>query len=135
MKDFDVKKETEKVIEFIRNYIRKGKEYMRKKKSVRLKLITGLILMALLLVVVLTGVIERLYRSRMEEYYSQVAFNQASIAAEYIDGDSIEKYYKLYENGKLEEYLKNEGYSDDAYECAKEYIEEKGKSLVKRSKH
>ncbi|MBR4026144.1 MAG: SpoIIE family protein phosphatase [Lachnospiraceae bacterium] len=67
---------------------------MRKKKSVRLKLITGLILMALLLVVVLTGVIERLYRSRMEEYYSQVAFNQASIAAEYIDGDSIEKYYK-----------------------------------------
>ena len=46
---------------------------------------------------------------------------------------SIEKYYKLYENGKLEEYLKNEGYSDDTYECAKEYIEEKG--LVNRNKH
>ena len=38
-------------------------------------------------------------------------------------GHSIEKYYKLYENGKLEEYLKNEGYSEDACECAKEYIE------------
>lgn len=76
---------------------------MNKKRSVRFKLIIGLISLALALAIILSFVVQGLYRSSMEDYYSQMAFNQASIAAEYIDGDSIEKYYKT---GEKDAYYK-----------------------------
>lgn len=76
---------------------------MNKKRSVRFKLIIGLISLALTLAIILSFVVQGLYRSSMEDYYSQMAFNQASIAAEYIDGDSIEKYYKT---GEKDAYYK-----------------------------
>lgn len=68
---------------------------MKKKWKMRLqpKLVLGMIIMALGLVAALTPAISQLYRARMEEYYSELAFHQASIAAEFIDGDSIRKYY------------------------------------------
>lgn len=50
-------------------------------------------------------------------------------------GYSLEKYYKLYEKGKLEEHLKKEGYTEVECSCVKEYIKEKGPALVKRNKH
>lgn len=76
---------------------------MRKKWNIRLqpKLLLGLVIMATILVAALTPAISWLYRERMEEYYSNLAFQQASIAAEYIDGDTIEKYYL---SGEKDEY-------------------------------
>lgn len=50
-------------------------------------------------------------------------------------GYSMDKYYQLYQDGKLEEHLANEGYTELACKRAKEYIEEKGPTLVKRNKH
>lgn len=49
-------------------------------------------------------------------------------------GYSAEKYYKLYQKEELEESLAKEGYTEYACECAKEYIEEKGPTLIKRNK-
>ena len=81
-----------------------------KKRSVQFKLTAGLILMALVLAVALTVVVANLYRARMEEYYSDIAYNQACIAAEHIDGDTIEKYYKT-------------GEKDEYYEEIRQYLE------------
>ena len=50
-------------------------------------------------------------------------------------GYDLQRYYKLYEKGKLEKCLKNEGYTELECESAKEYIEEKGPTLVKRNRH
>jgi len=65
------------------------------------KLLLGLVIMAVVLVLGLAPSISHLYRVRMEEYYTALAFNQASITAEYIDGDKIEKYYQT---GEKDEY-------------------------------
>lgn len=69
---------------------------MKKKWKIGLrpKLVLGLITMAAILLASLTPAISALYRVRMEEYYSRIAFQQASIAADFIDGDRIEQYYK-----------------------------------------
>ena len=68
---------------------------MKKAWKIRLqpKLLLGLVAMAAILVMILAPSIARLYRARMEEYYSRLAFDQASIAAELIDGDRVEQYY------------------------------------------
>ena len=68
---------------------------MKKAWKIRLqpKLLLGLVVMAAILVMILAPSIARLYRARMEEYYSRLAFDQASIAAELIDGDRVEQYY------------------------------------------
>ena len=68
---------------------------MKKAWKIRLqpKLLLGLVLMAAILVMTLAPSIAGLYRARMEEYYSKLAFDQASIAAELIDGDCVEQYY------------------------------------------
>ena len=73
------------------------------KMKVRLqpKLILGLVAMAVVLLVSLTLVVTTLYRRRMEEYFSKIAFDQASIAAELIDGDAVRRYY---ETGQKDEY-------------------------------
>ena len=78
-----------------------------RKRSVQFKLTVGLIIMALVLAVALTFVVAKLYRARMEEYYSNIAYNQACIAAEYIDGDTIEKYYKTGEKDEYYEEVRN----------------------------
>ena len=67
------------------------------------KLLLGLVVMAALLILILTPAISRLYRVRMEEYYSTLAFDQATIAAELIDGDSIQRYY---ETGEKDDYYR-----------------------------
>ena len=68
---------------------------MKKTGKFRLqpKLLLGLVTMAAVLAVALIPAITGLYRMRMEEYYQNLAFNLASAAAEYIDGDSIQNYY------------------------------------------
>ena len=57
------------------------------------KLLLGLVAMAAILVMILAPSIARLYRTRMEEQYSKLAFGQASVAADLIDGDRVEQYY------------------------------------------
>lgn len=66
---------------------------LRKKRHLQAKLILGLVVMAMALLAVLTPAIGQLYRVWMEEHYSKFAFSQASIAAEYIDGDRVRQYY------------------------------------------
>lgn len=73
------------------------------------KLMLGLVAMAALLMLVLTPIISRIYRGHMEEFYSDLAFDQASIASNVIDGDSIEKYYIT-------------GEKDDYYEEVRQYL-------------
>lgn len=58
------------------------------------KLLLGLVLMAAVLMAVLIPAIAELYRGRMEDYYTKLAFDQASIAAQIIDGDKIAGYYQ-----------------------------------------
>ena len=57
------------------------------------KLLLGLVVMAVVLLLSLTIVVVTLYRSQMEELYGNIAFNEAEIAAQVIDGDSILRYY------------------------------------------
>ena len=64
-----------------------------RKRHLQSELLLGLAVMAALLVAVLAPAISELYRNRMEEYYTNLAFAQASIAADYIDGDRIAQYY------------------------------------------
>ena len=78
-------------------------------RSLQPKLILGLVLMSVALTAVLITAIAQMYRSRMEDYYSQVAFDQASIAAQVIDGDRIAGYYAT-------------GEKDDYYEEIREYL-------------
>ena len=68
---------------------------MKKVWKIRLqpKLLPGLVAMAAILVMILAPSIARLYRTRMEEQYSKLAFGQASVAADLIDGDRVEQYY------------------------------------------
>ena len=73
------------------------------------KLLLGLVIMAVVLVGTLTPAISRLYRGHMERYYSDLAFDQASIAAQLIDGDSIARYYLT-------------GEKDEYYEQARQYL-------------
>ncbi|MCI8726737.1 MAG: SpoIIE family protein phosphatase [Hungatella sp.] len=65
------------------------------------KLILGLVVMAMVLLLSLTLVVTTMYRRRMEEYFSKIAFDQASVAAEIIDGDAVRRYY---ETGKKDAY-------------------------------
>lgn len=75
----------------------------KKKHGIRLqpKLLIGLILVAAVLIITLTTTVVVLYRRQMEARYVKTAFDQATIAAHVIDGDSIKKYYTT---GKKDEY-------------------------------
>ena len=85
---------------------------MKKRWKIRLqpKLLLGLITMAAILGLTLAPAVSQLYRTRMEEYYSQLAFGQASIAAQLIDGDRIETYYR-------------QGTKDDYYHKIHRYLQ------------
>ena len=61
------------------------------------KLLVGLVGMAAVLMAALTPALAGLYRDRMEDYYTTLAFDQAAIAARIIDGDSIDRYYRTEE--------------------------------------
>ncbi len=65
----------------------------KRKRHLQAKLLLGLVSMAGLLILVLTPTVSELYRSRMEEYYTNLAFAQATVAADLIDGDRIGQYY------------------------------------------
>ncbi|MDR1377730.1 MAG: SpoIIE family protein phosphatase [Synergistaceae bacterium] len=60
--------------------------------KLQLKFLSGLFVMALVLITVLSVVIARNYRRSMEAYYANVVFNEAKIAAETIDGNKIAEY-------------------------------------------
>ena len=89
---------------------------MKKARRIRLqpKLLLGLVAMAAVLVGILAPSIAQLYRTRMEERYSELAFGQASVAADLIDGDKVEQYYLTGE--KDEYYDEIHGYLLDAKE-------------------
>ena len=76
---------------------------MKKARRIRLqpKLLLGLVVMAVVLVGILAPSVAQLYRTRMEERYSELAFGQASVAADLIDGDKVEQYYRT---GEKDEY-------------------------------
>lgn len=69
---------------------------MKRARSIRLqpKLLLGLVAMAAVLAAILAPSIAQLYRARMEEQYASLAFGQASVAADLIDGDHVEQYYR-----------------------------------------
>ena len=69
---------------------------MKRARSIRLqpKLLLGLVAMAAVLAAILAPSIAQLYRARMEEQYASLAFGQASVAADLIDGDRVEQYYR-----------------------------------------
>lgn len=63
-----------------------------KKGRLQLKFLLGLLAMTAVLMAALSLVITGQYRRSMEDYYTKLAFNQAKIAAEYIDGDTVREY-------------------------------------------
>lgn len=71
------------------------------------KLLFGLVVMAIVLLLSLTMVVVTLYRRQMEEFYSNIAFNEAEIAAELIDGDSILRYYSTGQKDQYYEEIHN----------------------------
>lgn len=76
---------------------------MKRARSIRLqpKLLLGLVAMAAVLAAILAPSIAQLYRARMEEQYASLAFGQASVAADLIDGDRVEQYYRTGEKDAL----------------------------------
>ncbi|MEM1483421.1 SpoIIE family protein phosphatase [Oscillospiraceae bacterium PP1C4] len=79
------------------------------KVKLQIKFTVGLVLLTVVLTVALGVVIAKYYRSSMEEYYSKTAFDQAKIAADYIDGDTIALYESTMEK-------------DAYYETVREYL-------------
>ena len=75
------------------------------------KLLLGLVAMAAVLAAILAPSIAQLYRTRMEEQYSKLAFGQASVAADVIDGDKVRQYYLT-------------GEKDDYYEEIHRYLQD-----------
>lgn len=75
------------------------------------KLLLGLVAMAAVLAAILAPSIAQLYRTRMEEQYSKLAFGQASVAADLIDGDRVRQYYLTGEKdayyGEIHRYLQD----------------------------
>ncbi len=66
---------------------------MKKKKfGLQPKLLGGLVALSLVLVLTLTITVSLIYRSQMEKTYSRQAFETATVAASFIDGDTIAKY-------------------------------------------
>ncbi|MEE1072496.1 MAG: SpoIIE family protein phosphatase [Cellulosilyticum sp.] len=60
--------------------------------NLRRRFIFGLLTITLALTIALGAAITLKYTNRMEEEYTNEAFNYATIIAEYIDGDTIKKY-------------------------------------------
>ena len=81
---------------FAASYPSDGGADMKRARSIRLqpKLLLGLVAMAAVLAAILAPSIAQLYRARMEEQYASLAFGQASVAADLIDGDRVEQYYR-----------------------------------------
>lgn len=68
-------------------------QMQRKMKGrLQLKFLSGLLVLAIVLIAVLGFVITGQYRTSMENYYAKVAFDEAKIAAETINGDTIAHY-------------------------------------------
>ena len=86
---------------------------MKKTRNIRLqpKLLLGLVVMAAVLAAILAPSIAQLYRTRMEEQYSKLAFGQASVASSLIDGDKVEQYYLT-------------GEKDDYYDEIQRYLQD-----------
>ena len=81
----------------------------QKKRKLQTKLLRGLLGMAIILMIVLTPLIANLYRLKMEAQYKKTAFDQATIAANLIDGDRIRDYYES-------------GVKDDYYETVRQEL-------------
>ncbi len=65
----------------------------RFRPKLQTRFLFGLVLILMVLIVVLGIVITNRYRSSMENYYSDLAFDCATLGANYIDGDTIDGYY------------------------------------------
>ncbi len=67
-----------------------------KNRKLQLKFLTGLLILSVVLSLTLSLAIASKYRESMERYYTKVAFDQAKIAAEIIDGDAAIRYSKTF---------------------------------------
>lgn len=83
--------------------------FKNKKSKLQAKFIFGLMFTLILLTVVLGFTILKNYRASMEEYYSEMAFDCATLGANYIDGDKILEY-------------KNTLTKDEYYKQVNEYL-------------
>lgn len=68
------------------------KKSRKRRVKLQFKFLIGLLELAVVLMVVLSVVISTQYRKSMEQYYAKIAFDEATIAAKTIDGDSINRY-------------------------------------------
>lgn len=74
----------------------KNKKYKRK-LSLRIKLLVGLLLAVVLIVCAITVSVARFYRIRMEDYYKKMAGEIANYFTQEISADVINKYYSTLE--------------------------------------
>ena len=65
----------------------------RFRPKLQTRFLFGLVLILVVLTLVLGIVITNRYRSSMENYYSDLAYDCAALGADYIDGDTVDGYY------------------------------------------
>lgn len=89
----------------------KNRFLKNKKSKLQAKFIFGLMITLIILTIVLGFTILSRYRDSMEEYYSEMAFDCATLGANYIDGDKIVEYRKTLTKDeyykKVNEYLQS----------------------------
>lgn len=85
-------------------------EKKKTKKILKFKILIVFVVLLLVLGVALVFTIAKLYRGNMEDYYTDYAFSQASIIADYIDGDKLNEYYTLSKEGKPSDEIKDDYY-------------------------
>ena len=61
--------------------------------KLRAKFLLGLAMMAIILFAAISAAIARLYDGTMQDHYRKIAYDQAKIAADFIDGDAVGRYY------------------------------------------
>jgi len=79
---------------------------MKKKIGISFKLGIGIIVSMLVVSTVVSLIACKLYRKNMENKYSEIAFDQASLASYYIDGDTIAKYLNSNEKDEYYEQIR-----------------------------
>ncbi len=82
----------------------------KRKGKLQIKFLIGLIAMEIILSVSLGLLVSTTYRNNMENYYSDIAFNAATLISNIIDGDKITEYVNDFKAG----------YDEDADDEAKE---------------
>ena len=93
-------------------------EKKKTKKILQFRILMVFVILLLILGTAIIFTIAKLYRNNMETYYSDYAFSQASVIAEFVDGDKLNDYYTKQKAGIDPSEIK-----DDYYREVQSYLQ------------